>query len=956
MYLINKNYPYQWYLLLIRVLPVNFMKRYFLLLVGILSFSMNLCAQDGYVRGVLLDEETQEPLIGGVVQIEGTSLGTVTDIEGAYSITVPTGTYNVKHSYVGYQDKIVSDVTVNQGEVNALGNVSLGMEGSASDLEAVVVTAYVQKNSDEGLLNFQRESSKILDAVSAQAIAKTGDSDVAAVVRRMPGVTVEKGKYVFVRGLSDRYSKSILNGMELPGLDPERNTVQMDIFSSKIIDHVVVYKTFSPDLSGDFTGGMVDVVTKDFPLEKTINFSASMGYNTEATFNDSYIGYSGDSFSDALGFGNKSRKIPVSSDFNPSNESKESIFNATNKLTKNVQIKPEDNLFNNKVAFSYGNQIPVKNNFIGFNAGINYQDNYNQKNNWQRNNISYVNGKEDIENSDYRNGSVGGNDGLLSGLLNTAYKFDQGKVSLKLMHTRTGETASAQRLSNDEFDDQLFSENIIDYFQRTLTNGVLASEYFLGQNKDNQLSFNLSGSRSTVDNPERLNSVMFVDQNTNELVFASNSDFTKEWRSLEESNINGRLDYELPFIKKYKTDKNTLKFGGAYNFKNRDFQPTQIEVAPSNFFDASLSTVPNNDLDNILKTDNIVNQNKAGYGINVVQIDLANKYQSDMGIAAAYGMTNWNINEQLKFIGGLRVENAIMNFDGYSDGKPIKAETLNSLQFLPSANVVYELKDYMNLRASYNRTLARPSFKEKTTANIYDAVSNQFFIGNIDLKETTINNYDLRWEYYFGSTEMVSLSPFYKQFYNPIEMSFINANQIKPINKDKADVYGVEFELRKNFGFINSNLEHLALNTNVTFAQSKIALTDNEKLKYYNGNAPAERHLVGQSPFSFNAGLDYQSDSGWLSNLSYNVKGKTLDIVGFSTQTYDVYEDPFNSLNFKFGKRFNDKIGSKITLTTENILGDNIEYYYELDGKKLNTYQTYDIGRTFKLGYSFDIR
>lgn len=921
----------------------------YIIIISLVFLSSVLYSQ-GTIRGVLLDKESQTPLIGGVVTIENSSGGAVTDIEGAYSISLPAGIYTVNHTYVGYQTKQISNVEVIDGEVVSLGSISLG---TGTEIETVVVTAYTQTNTEEGLLNKQRNSSKIIDAISAQSIAKTGDSDVAAVVKRVPGVTIEGGKYVYVRGLGDRYSKSMLNGMELPGLDPERNTVQMDIFSSNIVDNIVVYKTFSPDLPGDFTGGMVDVITKDFPQEQFFNISVSTGYNTEATFDDNFLGVDS-SFADGIGFGKSNRELPFSKSFEPVNATRSELFTATNHLNKNIDVNPIDNTLNHKINASYGSQKELAKGTIGYVAGLNYSKDFSQRANWNRNNIAFVNEVEDENFSSYRLGTVSSTNGLLNGFVNTAYKTNHSKIGLKLLHTRTGETSVSMRQEDDRFNVQLFDEDIVDYFQRTLSNATLDSEFYLGKSKDQVLTATLSGTFSTVDNPERTETSMFIDPVDGSYSFASNSEFNKEWRELNEYAINAKANYEIPLLSQ-RNQKSKLKFGMSSLYKERDFEPVQVEIAPSNFFDASLVQLPSFDLNYILQEENIINEGKDGYTINSVKIDQENSFTADMMINAGYVMTDYKVNDQLKFIGGIRAEHATMNYNGFSAGSVFNEETLNSIQLLPSANLVYELREFMNMRASYNRTLARPSFKEKSQVNIFDAILDQFFIGNINLEETTIDNYDLRWEYYFDYTELVSISPFYKQFQNPIEMSFINSNQITPINKNEASVLGFEFELRKDFGFINKSWENVSVNTNVTVTNSTIELTDNEKLKYE--NPPTDRSLMGQAPYTINASLAYASkENGWNANLGYNVKGKTLSVVGFSTQSLDIYEDPFHNLDLKLSKQLQDKLGSTISLSAGNLLKDNIDYYYEINDSRKQSFETYEIGQTFSLSYSLSIK
>lgn len=917
----------------------------------------------GTIRGQMYDAEFQEPIIGGVVKIEGTSNGAVTDLDGQYSIQVPAGTYNVIHSYVGYTDKKVTGVVVTDGEVVSLGQVIIGDDGGGAEIEEVVITVETQKNSEEGLLTFQMNNTKIVDAVSAQSIAKTGDSDVAAVVKRVPGVTIEGGKYVYVRGLGDRYSKSILNGLEIPGLDPNKNAVQLDIFPSNIIDNIVVYKTFSPDLAGDFTGGMVDVSTKDFPLEKTMKVSSSLGYNTVTTFNDKFINAEAKSFGDILGFGKSSRVLPFDKNLESSSLDDASLFNATNALNKEVNPKNIDNFLNQNLSLSFGNQVDLSEKYaLGFNAAVSYKNNYTFKDNVKRNNF-VINPKTATESykmsaNDARTGIEGYNEGLLNGLLAFALKDDKNKYSLKMLHTRTGESSANKRSNVDSFNDQNVQETTLDYFQRTLTNGILSGEHFFDNKMD--IDWGVSATASSVDNPDRSSTVMEYAEDSNDLKFTSGAtNFNKQWRELSENNVNGKVNLEIPVGE---SNASSVKFGGAYGTKKRDFETYTVSIGKSTGFDGSLITIKDGDLDQLLKTENIVNTGKNGYEIGSVIIDAANKFTADMSVLAGYGMTDYKFTDKLKFIGGLRVENAVMNYDGQiSDAagttKRFDGESLNSTQLLPSANFVFEPIDFMNVRASYNRTLARPSFKEKSGAIIYDAINDQRFYGNIDLVETTVNNFDLRWEYFYTEKEMLSVSPFYKTFEKPIELSFVTSNEVKPFNKKDATVYGFEIEAKKNLGFIGEFGEQMSVNSNFTFVKSTIPLSDNEKIKYTtNGlSVPKNRDMLGQSPFSVNAGLGYKgTENGLEANLSYNVKGKTLRIVGIA-DIADVYEDPFHNLDFKVSKVLGGQKRSKFSLTAKNIMNDNVELYYQFPGvdSKATIYNSYDIGQLFSLGYSY---
>ncbi|MGB3778099.1 MAG: carboxypeptidase-like regulatory domain-containing protein, partial [Tunicatimonas sp.] len=264
-------------------------------------------AQTGTIRANVFDEETGEALIGATVVVAGTTQGMVTDLDGKASITgLKPGTYNVQVSYVSYQSKTIEGVDIVPDEVAAF-EVKLASE--TVGLEEVVVTAEAIRSTESALLTLQRKSPGVLDAISADMFSRNGDNNAAAAVQRVTGVTVEGGKYVYVRGLGDRYSKSILNGADIPGLDPNRNSVQLDMFPSNMIDNIIVYKTFTPNLTGEFSGGLVNVTTKEFPDRFTVQASGSVGINDQATFNDNYLTYEG-SETDWLGRDNGARALP----------------------------------------------------------------------------------------------------------------------------------------------------------------------------------------------------------------------------------------------------------------------------------------------------------------------------------------------------------------------------------------------------------------------------------------------------------------------------------------------------------------------------------------------------------------------------------------------------------------------------------------------------------------------
>jgi hypothetical protein len=256
--------------------------RYFLLLFLLISF--NAFSQS--ISGVVMDGEFNEPLPFANVLVKGTKIGSTTDIDGKFQIKVEPGTYTVVFSFIGYSTVEISEVIVKANKDTFL---QVTLKSSSNQLTEVVVTTTSKKNSEASVLNIQKKSISLLDGLSIQAIKNAGDSDVAGAIKRVPGISVQGGKYIYVRGLGDRYSKTTLNGMELPGLDPDRNTIPMDIFPTNLIENIIVKKSASSEIGADFTGGTVDINLKDFSFspEYTVNFTA--GYNPDMHFNNNFI-------------------------------------------------------------------------------------------------------------------------------------------------------------------------------------------------------------------------------------------------------------------------------------------------------------------------------------------------------------------------------------------------------------------------------------------------------------------------------------------------------------------------------------------------------------------------------------------------------------------------------------------------------------------------------------------
>jgi len=324
-----------------------------------LAFSSLVSAQK--LSGTIMDGEFNEPLAFSNVVVKGTIIGTTSDFEGKYTLDVPVGVYTIQFLYLGYETKEISNVEMVLGKLT---EVDVVMNPSSNQLDEVVLVTSARQNSETAILNVQRKSVNLLDGLSAQSIKKVGDSDLAGAIKRVPGVSVQGGKYVYVRGLGDRYSKTVLNGLEVPGLDPDRNTLQLDIFPTNLIENILVSKSASADLPSDFSGGVVDIVTKDFSLVPEYSINVSANYNPSMHFKKDYI-RDFRSKTDFLGFDSNYRDLPLDPKDNiPNAITTSSEANLLPGITKSFDPKMGVMNAQNEMNFSLGatasNQYSLK--------------------------------------------------------------------------------------------------------------------------------------------------------------------------------------------------------------------------------------------------------------------------------------------------------------------------------------------------------------------------------------------------------------------------------------------------------------------------------------------------------------------------------------------------------------------------------------------------------------------
>ena len=931
--------------------------------ISLIGFSQNT------VSGTVTDGEFNEPLPFATVMIKETGEGTTTDFDGVFSIDVQSNSCTLIFSFVGYQTQAVQNIDVSAG--NAVVNVTL--VPATQGLEEVIVSVSASRNTEQSVLSYQKKAASLLDGLSSQSFKKAGAGNIASAIKSVPGVSVQGGKYVYVRGLGDRYTKSTLNGVDIPGLDPNRNTVQMDLFPTNILSNVIVIKSSTAELPADFTGAIVDIETKDIPNSKEQSISVSAEYNPDMHFNSDYIDYKGGK-TDFLGFDDGTRKLPTNSSilgsaydprFGVNYDNAQGVTNLARSFDPTMAGTKQTNGMNYSLNYSTANAYDVgsSGNRIGVLAALSYKNTTDLFKNAQ-NNIFNTNQENksnyELEPNRTQIGTIGSSNVIMSGLLGVSFKTVLSKYKLNVLHVQNGESRAGDFRQETRFSDFIdFNKDNLEYTERSITN-VLLSGLHSSQEGDWKINWKLSPSISK--NHDKDVRVTAFQDEEGVFSFQENTEPKRIWRTLDEINMVGKIDVS----KKYTLFGNNamLKFGAHGAYKQRDFSIAQISV--STLFSSPADWLRyNGDPNKIFDPTNIWtfdNQNGTYINAQTTIIQEANKFDASNINAAGYVSNEFRIDERLRSIVGLRVEMFQQYYTGTNSqqGVNLKNERIiDKLDIFPSVNLIYAVNEKANLRAAYYKTTARPSFKEASIAEIYDPLANLVFVGNINIKPTYIDNLDLRFERFGEKAEMIALSAFYKRFTDPIELAFVAAStsNFTPLNLGDANVYGVEFELRKNLGFI-SGLDIFDLKINTSFIEAFQKFSDDELLLRTNALRDGQtledgRALQGQSPYLINAALDINLEASQLQgSLGYNVQGKTLEVVGDGFYP-DVYTMPFHSLNLNIIKGIGDN--HTFTLKVSNLLDDDRESYFESYGATSQIFSNRNIGRSFSIGYSFSI-
>ncbi len=953
-----------------------------LLLTSTLAFSQN-----GFIRGKVTEKAVGEDAIGATVKVIEANLVTMTDLDGTFSLQVPAGVYSLTVDYIGCKSLKITEITVKANETTLLNEILL--EEDNQQLEEVIVTAKLLKTTEEALNLLRSKSTVMLDGISSAKIRQIGDATAVEAAKRITGVSIEGGKYVYIRGLGDRYSKTTLNNMDIPGLDPDINTVQMDIFPTNLVDNITISKNHNAEQAADFTGGLLNIETKDFPEEKLFSFSFSGGFNPSMHFNPNALSYPGGK-TDFLGFDDGTRKLPelAQNSVIPtpiSGNSAEDVNKFIRSFNPNLAAIRGRNAMDFGFNFAYGDQKNIfKNSNKNYKLGYIFSVSYKQDQRYF-DDVTYGEYQRFIDPSNFnlryatvQTGEYSEQNVLIGSLAGIALKTNNSKIRLTALHLQNGESrAGIFDIDNDgEAVGQsgyISRSDNLEYNQRALTNIMLNGVHRIADGKW-EIDWRVSPTLSVSDDPDiRKTAFTFTPTNTFFSAGAGGNP-SRIWRYLSETNINARLDLTKNYDFRGQVAK--LKFGSSLLTKERDYE---IKFFDIQFFGAQNWVNP--DPATVLNPENLFpNRPNSIYYQSGNNDPNPNQYNSVSNNYGFYVSNELSLTPKLKSIVGLRAEKFSLLHTGrdqrfangdVANGKNLVNEkVLDTFNFFPSINLIQAVSEKVNVRASYSKTIARPSFKEMSFAQILDPITNRIFNGSLfeyadwngNLVETKIDNADFRVEKFLGNGQLISASIFYKRFLNPIELVRIpeqqTSTEFQPRNVGNGNIFGVELEFNKSLEFLAEGLRNFNLSGNFTYLRSQIIMTDVElrSRKTYEKDGQTiknTRPMAGQSPYLINGGLTFKADEKQLNlGLFYNVKGETLNIVGVGLFP-DVYTMPFHSLNFSANKTFGAESRMSLDFKAVNLLNDTIDINYQSFETQDAPFSSINPGRSYSLGFSY---
>ena len=892
----------------------------------------------GWVAGEVIDQNLAITLPGVPVEAVGTGRIAYTDLDGRYRLELPAGTYDVRIVLAGYAETNVT-VEVVAGRSSPV-QVALGSNVFAEELVVTAPTLEADSSTAAAQMMMRMRAPSVQDNIGAIEMSANDDSNAADAMQRVTGVSVVEGQSVFVRGLGERYSNTTLAGATLPTTEPDRRVVPLDLFPTGLIDSVQVSKTYTPDKPSQFAGGLVEIVPLKLPGETSFEISAGGGWNSQTT-GAMGLGYPGggrdwagfDDGTRALPAGFPDRKVTRRGRFSPAGVgfTPEELRAIGLSFGNTWDPRPETMPLDQSYSGTFGGRFGRLGVVATFRHAQNARHNTEQQTYYKvgQDGVEPFNGPYDFEISE-RSGVVGG-------VGNVSYQFTPNqRLSFEnfLTHVGTDETRRFEGY-NDDVGENIRNQRLW-WVEERITSHHVGGEHLFPALSNSRLDWKIALSRADREEPDLREALFEFDPARSAYVLADESQSgLRQFNDLLDDTIETSGNWSTLF-KQWDGLASQVKFGGSHLDRDRDFLSRRLRFNPRNAAGVDLSAP----VERIFAPANVgpafeLREETRG----------TDRYDAAQSVGAVYGMVDLPLAASARLVTGARVEQfsqqveTLDPFAGTLDQQTgdVLTASLDETNVFPSVNFIYAATAGQNVRIGYSQTVNRPEFREVSPFEFTDVVGGRAVVGNPNLRQSLIQNFDARWEWFPGAEEVVSASFFFKRFDDPIERIVEPTAQLRTsfTNADTARNAGVELELRALVG------RYFLVGANYTRVDSEVTLSPASRQV----QTSLVRPLAGTSANLFNALFEVRGP-GFSGRLLWNYFDDRISDVG-SLGLPDIIEKGRRSLDFVFSKRW-DPASLKVALS--NLTDQDYAYTQGVDGP---TQRIYNLGRSISFGVTW---
>ncbi len=900
------------------------------------------CSQQvapGTVAGVLYDSRNGRPVPGAVVEVLGRpELRTTSDEEGVFRLDLPPGVYALAVVAQGFHPAQLEGIQVRSGEVTEASKV-LSFAGEATQVE-VVERISTGAATAETIVAERRLLPNISDGVSAEEISRSVASDAAAALTRVTGVSLVGSGYVYVRGLGERYSATLLNNALIPTTEPERRVVPLDLFPVELIDRIQVLKSYTPDLPGEFSGGLVRMHTVEFPAQRILRISTSHGLNSRTTRRP-FLTYPGGRH-DFFGFDDGTRRLPVTipardrlfpGRFSEAQFEQFGEAFARNWEPVSITARPQQG-YTLVAGDSFGR--------LGLVGALTFSNKLQRSRELQRYLVNAGKGEVRIH-TEYPDFTADTESARLGGVLNAAFRLNStGKLAYRGMFTRDADKETRVFAGYNGGVDTWIQSTRLRWVERGLRSNAVEGEHAVARFYNSLLRWQFTWSDSHREEPD-MREVFRTPRSDGKLAFsAMPQSGLRFFNRLDDHIREPRVELSTPFYRGRVSG--LLLFGYRLTLRDRQFEARRFRFVPVRTATLDFTQTSNE----LFSPANI---RPDGFVLREVTRG-TDTYDATMRVHGGFAMADLTLASRWRLIAGLRLEDAavdVKTIDPLVPGAVPAVARLRNRDPLPTANLAYSLSPRQSLRFGVSRTVTRPDFRELSPFDFTNVLGGFNVVGNPNLIRTTVDNYDARWEIFLGGDQLLAAGFFYKNFKNPIEVTIqATTSDLRQtfLNAHSARNRGLEVEARRRLASVHPRLADFVLVGNLTLSDSRVQIPPSQRAVL----TSLDRPLIGQSRWLGNLLVEWLKPAWRSSGRFYlNYTSRRLSDVG-AMGLPDIYQEGFAQVDFVYEFHLREDGRWSVRLAAEN-LGDT-HYRWTQAGILQRSYR---LGRTFTVGTRYSI-